>query len=87
VHAAVPVAVRAAAGHDFTVTDLPAVPRAATVVHRGSMDAVLSTEQLLARWIDAHGHRAAGFARELYLECEGERDTWVTELQTPLMER
>ncbi|MER5635797.1 MerR family transcriptional regulator [Kitasatospora sp. NPDC002227] len=84
VHAALPVALGSTEGHDFDVVDLPAIETAATIVHHGSMDTVLPTAQLLARWIDGNGHRATGYARELYLECMGDPSTWVTELQTPL---
>ncbi|WP_424861756.1 MerR family transcriptional regulator [Streptomyces sp. MMS24-I29] len=66
-----------------TVVELPPV-EAATVVHRGSMDDVLSTAQALARWIDANGYRSAGYAREVNLECPDDRDAWVTELQEPI---
>ncbi|MDH6575524.1 MerR family transcriptional regulator [Kitasatospora sp. MAP5-34] len=84
VHAAVPVAATPQDGHDFAIVDLPAIENAATIVHRGSMDAVLTTAQTLARWIDATGHRSTGYARELYLEVAGDPDTWVTELQEPI---
>ncbi|MEE1756185.1 MerR family transcriptional regulator [Streptomyces sp. SP18CS02] len=63
---------------------LPGIEHAATVVHRGSMDHLLPTLQTLATWIDASGHRSAGYARELYLECPEDRATWVTELQEPV---
>jgi len=33
--------------------DLPEIGQAATIVHRGSMDNVMPTNQTLARWIDA----------------------------------
>ncbi|MGX1503236.1 UNVERIFIED_CONTAM: DNA-binding transcriptional MerR regulator [Streptomyces graminofaciens] len=71
-------------GEDFEITELPAVERAATIVHRGPMDTVMPTEQNLARWIDAGGHRSAGYAREVYLECPPDKEKWVTELQVPL---
>ncbi|MFF3565183.1 MerR family transcriptional regulator [Streptomyces sp. NPDC002574] len=83
VHAGLPVA-DSVGGHDFEIVDLPAIESAATIVHRGSMDDVLGSEQTLARWIDAHGHRSVGYPRELYLECEGDPATWVTELQEPV---
>ncbi|MFB4422692.1 MerR family transcriptional regulator [Streptomyces sp. QL37] len=67
-----------------TVVELPA-SEAATIVHRGPMDHVLATEQILARWIDDHGRRAAGYAREISLECPEDREKWVTELQLPLI--
>jgi DNA-binding transcriptional MerR regulator len=84
VHAAIPVDADASAGHDFGVVDLPAVEHAATIVHRGSMDDVMPTLQTLARWIDENGYRSAGDNRELYLDCDGPPDQWVTELQEPV---
>ncbi|MFG2588443.1 MerR family transcriptional regulator [Streptomyces sp. NPDC048438] len=86
VHAGVAVEAPAGplGGTGVTVVELPAV-EAAVIVHRGSMDHVLETEQILARWIDDHGRRAAGYAREVTLECPEDRDEWVTELQLPLI--
>ncbi|MGZ9929110.1 MerR family transcriptional regulator [Streptomyces sp. NC-S4] len=87
VHAGLPVAASVRAedlGGEVRIVTLPAVERAATVVHRGSMDGVLPTSQALARWIDEHGHRSAGYARELTLACPEDPDQWVTELQEPL---
>ncbi|WP_030751167.1 MerR family transcriptional regulator [Streptomyces sp. NRRL S-31] len=83
VHAAVQVSAPLYDGA-FRVLDLPALDRAATIVHRGPMDTVLPTAQTLARWIDAHGHRAAGYPREVSLECPDDRADWVTELQAPV---
>jgi DNA-binding transcriptional MerR regulator len=88
VHASLPVNVddRTLAGtdHDFAIVDLPEIEQAATMVHRGPMDNVMPTIQTLARWIDAHGHRSAGYNRELYIETGDDVDAWVTELQEPL---
>ncbi|WP_407840563.1 MerR family transcriptional regulator [Streptomyces sp. DSM 116496] len=87
VHAGVAVApdVRAEdLGGDVRIVVLPAVERAATVVHRGSMDSVLPTAQALAQWIDANGERSSGYAREVSLACPEDRNQWVTELQEPL---
>jgi DNA-binding transcriptional MerR regulator len=84
VHATVPVDAAAGALHDLVVVELPEIERAATILHRGSMDDVMRTIQTLARWIDANGHRSAGYNRELYIECVEDRDAWVTELQEPL---
>ncbi|GGN69157.1 MerR family transcriptional regulator [Actinoplanes lobatus] len=83
VHAGMTVSVAPGAG-DFEVRDLPAVGQAATIVHRGSMDAVVPTGQALARWIDGNGFRSAGYPREVTLECPEDRDRWVTELQAPV---
>ncbi|MEU5161472.1 MerR family transcriptional regulator [Streptomyces sp. NPDC020875] len=84
VHAAVTLAPGSRPGPDVAVVVLPALERAATIVHRGPMENVLSTGQTLAHWIDAHGHRSAGPAREVTLECPEDRELWVTELQEPL---
>ncbi|MGW1279149.1 MerR family transcriptional regulator [Streptomyces tsukubensis] len=85
VHAAVTLSAGDRPGPDVAVVVLPALERAATIVHRGSMDAVVPTSQTLARWVNAHGHRSAGFAREVTLECPPDREKWVTELQEPLL--
>lgn len=66
VQAALEVAVSPDPGWDLAVVDLPAVPAAATVIHRGPMDEVAGTLQLLARWIEENGWRADGFLRELW---------------------
>jgi DNA-binding transcriptional MerR regulator len=67
------------------VYDLEPLPQAATIVHRGSMDSVLPSAQALAHWIDTNGYRAAGYPREVTLECPPDKDAWVTELQTPVV--
>ncbi|MEU8964711.1 MerR family transcriptional regulator [Streptomyces sp. NPDC048491] len=84
VHAAVHVSAPLRDDGAFRVLDLPAVDRAATIVHRGSMDTVLPAAQALARWIDGSGYRATGLPREVNLECPDNRDDWVTELQAPI---
>jgi DNA-binding transcriptional MerR regulator/effector-binding domain-containing protein len=82
VHATIPV--NASAIEGVEIVDLPGFERAATIVHHGDMDNVLSTIQTLATWIEENDHTSAGYNREVYLECVGERSTWVTELQEPL---
>ena len=84
VHAAVPVAGGTDGDHGFAVVDLAEVDRAAVIIHRGSMDDVLPAVQALARWIDASGYRAAGYAREVTLDWSPDPDRWVTELQQPI---
>jgi DNA-binding transcriptional MerR regulator len=85
VHATMPVDADPGGDHQLAIVDLPEIEQAATIVHRGSMDAVMSTIQTLARWIDANGYRSAGYNRELYIEVNEDRDTWVTELQEPII--
>ncbi|MGW5498907.1 MerR family transcriptional regulator [Streptomyces olivaceoviridis] len=84
VHAAVQVSAPLQDDGTFRVLDLPALDRAATIVHRGSMDTVLPTAQTLAHWIDAGGYRSTGYPREVNPECPENRDEWVTELQAPV---
>jgi effector-binding domain-containing protein len=64
--------------------DLPAVERAAVIIHHGSMDDVMATGQALARWIDANGYRSAGYSREVTLAWSPDPEQWVTELQQPI---
>ncbi|MFD6422416.1 MerR family transcriptional regulator [Streptomyces sp. NPDC060198] len=66
------------------VVELPSF-EAATIVHRGPMDSVLSTEQVLARWLDTSGYGAVGYTREVSLECPEDHEKWVTELQQPIV--
>ncbi|MFE9067403.1 MerR family transcriptional regulator [Streptomyces violaceusniger] len=86
VHAAVQVSAPLRDGEDLRILDLPPVDRAATIVHRGPMDAVVPTAQALAHWIDGNGYRSSGYPREVNLECPENREEWVTELQTPVVE-
>ncbi|MCE5292730.1 MAG: MerR family transcriptional regulator [Nocardiaceae bacterium] len=83
VHAAMPVNLEPGE-HGFDIVDLPAVPRAATLIHRGSMDTVLGSWQTLARWIADHEDEQAGYAREVTLHWSENPDEWVTELQIPI---
>ncbi|MFI1194713.1 MerR family transcriptional regulator [Micromonospora sp. NPDC020750] len=86
VHAGVTVTADPAAARDVAIVDLPAVPAAATLIHHGPMDEVERSMQVLAAWIEEHGWRAAGFARELYLDyCADDPTKGVTELQLPVV--
>jgi DNA-binding transcriptional MerR regulator len=69
------------------VADIPAISRAATTIHRGSMARVEEGYRALLRWADETGEQVDGFSREIYLECVGDPETWVTELQFALHER
>lgn len=68
---------------EVRVVELPPF-EAATIVHRGAMDDVLSTTHTLARWLDANGYRSTGYNREVNLECPPDPGSWVTELQEPV---
>ncbi|MFD0559551.1 DNA-binding transcriptional MerR regulator [Stackebrandtia endophytica] len=86
IHAAIPVDLPLGERHGVTVVDLPAI-EAATLVHHGSMENSDDSMQALARWIEDHGYRSTGFAREISLECPEDEDDWVTELQESIEKR
>jgi DNA-binding transcriptional MerR regulator len=85
VHAGVTVAAEPGSVPGVEVVDLPPVAEAATLVHRGSMDQVLTSVQTLARWIESAGRQADVLGREFYLESCGPQEQWVTEIQWPLV--
>lgn len=78
--AAVPVEPDAS-GEDLDRRDLPAVPRAVVTVFRGSLSGVEDAYRAMIQWADDAGERIVGYSREVYLECDGRPDEWVTELQ------
>jgi DNA-binding transcriptional MerR regulator len=84
VHAGMPVEAEPGTYDGFTVTDLPAVEHAATIVHRGPMEDVMPTIQTLARWIEANGYTSAGYNRELYVSYGEGPGPWAVELQEPV---
>lgn len=71
-------------GHGISTVYLPAVERAATTVVHGAPEQFHDAVQTLHEWAVRTGERATSFDRELYIDCDGPRDTWVTELQTVL---
>lgn len=85
VHAAVPVTAPSTGAEPFDIRDLPGIDAAATLVHRGRMEDVLSSVQQLARWVDGHGFRSAGPSREVYLKMSPDLSDFVTELQEPIV--
>jgi DNA-binding transcriptional MerR regulator len=71
----------------LTTIELAAVERAATTVVRGAPDQFHHAFKALHEWIDKNGDQATPFERELYIDCDGPCDTWVTELQAILEPR
>ncbi len=72
-------------GLGVTTIELAAVGRAATTVVRGDPAQFAGAFRALHEWVNQTGAQATPFERELYIDCDGPRDTWVTELQV-LME-
>lgn len=71
-------------GDGLTTIELAAVDRAATTVVRGAPEQFADAYRALHEWIDKTGDHATSFERELYIDCDGPRDTWVTELEVIL---
>ena len=84
VHATLPVNADSGSAHGFEITDLPEITQAATIMHRGPIENVMATIQILARWIDENGYRSSGYARELTLEYPDDPGKRITELQRPV---
>ncbi|WP_033340820.1 MerR family transcriptional regulator [Catenuloplanes japonicus] len=85
VFAAIPVPAGTPASPDFEVTELPALPLAATVIHRGAVSEMEPAFQALGAWVEENGYRATGAPREVNLEVPADRDAWVTEIQLPVV--
>jgi len=68
----------------IATTDVPGVERAATTVVRGAPTLFHHAFAAIHDWAEQTGERATVFDREVYLDCDGPLDTWVTELQTIL---
>ena len=65
--------------------ELPGLERVAATVMRGDgFDAGFAA---LHAWIAESGEHETGELREIYLDCDGPRDTWVVELQLALATR
>lgn len=74
------------AGEGYDVVDLPEMPTAATLIHRGDMTGIGQSWATLMEKLTADGYRVIGACREVYLEAEGHEPgpDWVTELQAPV---
>jgi hypothetical protein len=75
---------------DVTIADdgfesmrLPGLDRVAATVLRGDPNFHEGFAALMT-WAEEAGEERTGELREVYLDCEGPRDTWVVELQIGL---
>ena len=87
VEAAAPVTEAFPEGKRVKRQDLPAVEKAACIVHEGAYEAIGATYGQLMAWIEANGYRVNGPVREVYLrgpESGGDPSTYVTEIQLPV---
>lgn len=65
----------------ITTLDLPAVERSATTVVKGPPTGFAEAFGAIDDWLARTGEEPTRFEREVYLDCDGPRETWVTELQ------
>ncbi|HEY1826563.1 MAG TPA: helix-turn-helix domain-containing protein [Acidimicrobiales bacterium] len=70
----------------FATLELPALPRVATTVMRGLPDFEAAYAHLRA-WTTEAGEALGPQSREVYLDCDGPRATWVVEIQFELADR
>ena len=70
---------------DARTFELSGLERAAATVMYG--DDFNGGFTALRSWVEQAGERPAGESREIYLDCDGPRETWVVELQLALEPR
>lgn len=89
VHASYVAEAEPVAGDGYEVVELPALPTAATLIHRGDMTTIGESWTRLMESIAAAGYEVIGACREVYLEAPGHEPgpDWVTELQAPVARR
>jgi DNA-binding transcriptional MerR regulator len=68
----------------ITTIDVAPVERAATTVVRGAPSQFHGALTAIHDWLERTGEQPTHHEREVYVDCDGPRDTWVTELQTIL---
>jgi DNA-binding transcriptional MerR regulator len=76
-------------GEQVQVAELPAIEKAASVIHHGPFSTLSHAYQAILKWIEANGYQISGSSRELNLEYErgGDQSKYVTEIQFPVEKR
>ncbi|HEV3227187.1 MAG TPA: MerR family transcriptional regulator [Acidimicrobiales bacterium] len=70
----------------ITTKEIPGIARVAATVLRGDPN-FHEGFQALIDWVSDAGEKPLGQSREVYLDCDGPRHTWVVELQVALQDR
>jgi DNA-binding transcriptional MerR regulator len=87
VHAGCQVMPGSVATGEVAIVQLPGIARAATLLHVGVMDEIIAGYAALGTWIEEHGFRTDGTAREVYLATHPlPQQEWQTEIQMPIVE-
>jgi DNA-binding transcriptional MerR regulator len=86
VHISYPAETPPQPGDGYDVVELPAVPLAATLLHRGDMSGIGDSWMALTEQLVEDGYRIVAPTREVYLQATGHipGPDWVTELQAPV---
>jgi DNA-binding transcriptional MerR regulator/effector-binding domain-containing protein len=72
----------------IAIVELPGIARAATLLHVGVMDEIITSYAALGTWIEEHGYRTDGTAREVYLTTYPlPQQEWRTEIQMPIVDQ
>ncbi|WP_239539418.1 MerR family transcriptional regulator [Microbacterium sp. B35-04] len=73
-------------GNGYDVVDLPRIPTAGVLTHRGDMPSIGRSWMTLMSQVVDDGYRIVGPTREVYVEAGPELDQseWVTELIVPV---
>jgi len=90
VEVAVPVPAGTKAPVGFEVKDLPAVNKAACIVHTGSYENFNVSYGALMKWVADNGYEIAGPNREVYLRPDdqcADPSQCVTEIQLPVLKK
>ena len=68
----------------LTIDQIPGMQRAATAIHRGSPATFDQTYDAMTQWAIDADETILGYSREVYIDCCGPLDQWVTEFQFEL---
>jgi effector-binding domain-containing protein len=67
---------------------LPAINKAACLIHHGTYNTLIQSYGILMKWIEDNGYKISGPGREVYLQCvdSGAKDEsdCITEIQYPV---
>jgi len=73
------------AGREASVRELPALPLASSIIHKGEYEGFTETYSVIGHWISENGYRIAGPPREIYLQFSEESPSDnLTEIQFPV---
>ena len=72
---------------DIVFKELPKVPKAACIFHKGSYNTLHNSYAMLLKYIEENGYEICGNIRESYIDGVWNKETeneWLTEIQIPV---